>query len=51
LARKRGLHFEDGVDALGGDVLAGGVREERRRIEVVENGDVNFGGNGGRRNR
>ena len=42
LTGKGGLDFEDGVDALGGDVLAGGVREQGRRIEVVEDGNVDL---------
>ncbi len=32
LTRKSRLDFEDGVDALGGEVRAGGVREQGRRV-------------------
>jgi hypothetical protein len=44
LAGDGGLDLEDGIDALGGNVQAGVVRKERRRIEVVEDGDVDLAG-------
>ena len=44
LFRDGGLDFEDGVDAFGGQVESGFMREERRRIEVVEDGDVDLAG-------
>ena len=44
LAGEGRFDFEDGVDALGGKVESGGVREQGRRIEVVEDGDVDLAG-------
>jgi hypothetical protein len=44
LARKGGLDLEDRVDAFRGNVEAGGVREEKRRIKIVENGDIDLTG-------
>lgn len=41
-----GFDFEDGVDGFDGDVDAGGVREEGRGGEVVEDGDVDLAGAG-----
>ena len=38
------LDFEDGVDAFGGDVGSGGVGEEQRGMELVEDGDVDLAG-------
>jgi hypothetical protein len=34
------LDFEDGVDALSGDVQPGVVREDQRGVQVVVNGDI-----------
>jgi hypothetical protein len=39
-----GLNFENRVDTFGGDVGAGGVREELGRGEVVEDGEVDLAG-------
>ncbi len=44
LARKGGLDLENRVDALGGDVKAGGVREQQRRVEIIEDGDIDLAG-------
>ena len=44
LAGEGRFDFEDGVDALGGKVDSGGVREQGRSIEVVEDGDVDLAG-------
>ena len=33
-----------GVDTLGGKVDAGRVREQRRRVEIVEDGDIDLAG-------
>lgn len=43
-AREGGLNFEDRVDAFGGDVKAGGVREQERRIEIIKDGEVDLAG-------
>lgn len=37
-----GLDFEDGVDAFGGQVESGFVREEGRGIEVVEDRNIDL---------
>jgi hypothetical protein len=42
LAREGGLDLEDGVDALGGDVKSGGVRKQERRVEIIEDGDIDL---------
>jgi|SRR5579863_3316844 len=42
LARERGLDLEDRVDAFGGDVKAGGVGKQERRVEIVEDGDIDL---------
>jgi hypothetical protein len=42
LAREGGLDFENGVDAFGGDVHAGAVREQGRGMERVEDGEVDL---------
>src|SRR5689334_6501564 len=44
LAGEGRLDFEYGVDAFGGQVESRGVREQGRRIEVVEDGDVDLAG-------
>jgi hypothetical protein len=44
LAGEGRLDLEDGVDALGRKVESGGVREQRRRVEVVEDGDIDLAG-------
>ena len=44
LFRDGRLDFEDGVDALGRQVESGFMRKERRRVEVVEDGDVDLAG-------
>ena len=44
LAGEGRLDLEHGVDAFGGQVESRGVREQRRRIEVVEDGDVDLAG-------
>ncbi len=41
---KVGLTSKHGVDAFGGEVKARGMREQGRRIEVVEDGDVDLAG-------
>lgn len=41
-AREGGLDFEDRVDAFGRNVETGGVREQERGIEVVEDGEVDL---------
>ncbi len=38
------LHFEDGVDALDGNVDTGGVRKDGRGIQLVINRDVDLAG-------
>ncbi|HEY4360761.1 MAG TPA: hypothetical protein VGN17_07330 [Bryobacteraceae bacterium] len=38
------FNFENSVDTFGGDVGAGGVREERGRAEGVEDGEVDLAG-------
>ena len=44
LAGKCGFNLENSVNAFGGDVQAGFVGEQRRRIKVVENGEVDLAG-------
>ena len=44
LAGEGRFDFEHGVHAFGGQVESGGMRKERRRIEVVEDGDVDLAG-------
>jgi|SRR5579872_2194620 len=44
LAGEGRFNFEHGVDAFGGQVESRGVREQRRCVEVVEDGDVDLTG-------
>jgi hypothetical protein len=44
LAGKGRFDFEYGVDAFGGQMESRGMREQRRRIEVVEDGNVDLAG-------
>lgn len=44
LLRDSGFDFKDGVDTFDGNVETGVVREQRRGIEVVKNGDIDLTG-------
>src|ERR1700683_2336417 len=44
LAREGWLDLENRVNAFRGDVKAGGVRKQERRVEIVEDGDIDLAG-------